>query len=149
MRTGSLAAMLALLSLLYLVAGCGGDEPAAPTAADVVGLWTATSYQYQSVPPDAAYDVIAYGGAATLDLQQDGDFELTVSPVGELSTTTYGFWELSGSTLGLTPQSLPYAWEFDAALSDGVLSLRGASVEHDFDHDDVPEAATLDMLLVR
>lgn len=134
---------------LGAAAGCGGDEPAAPPVEDVYGQWTAVEFEYQSVPPEDAVDIVAYGGTASLDLQQDGDFVLVVSPAGELSATTYGFWELSRDMMSLTPQGMPYAWEFDVALSGGALSLRGASVEYDFDHDGAPEDATLDMLLVQ
>lgn len=132
---------------LAIVAGCGGDDPVAPPVEDVYGQWTALECKYQSVPPETTVDIVAFGGTATLDLQQDGDFELVVSPVGELSTTTYGYWELSQDMMSLTPQGMPYSWEFAVALSDGKLSLRGASVEFDFDNDDVPEDATLDLLL--
>ncbi|NTV03958.1 hypothetical protein HGA89_03440 [bacterium] len=134
---------------LGVAAGCGGDEPAAPAVEDVQGQWTATAFEYRSVPPGDSVDIVAFGGTASLDLQPDGDFVLVVSPVGELSTTTYGFWELSRDLMSLTPQAMPYAWEFDVALSGGVLSLRGASVEYDFDNDGAPEDATLDMLLVK
>ncbi len=135
--------------LLSGVVGCGGDEPTAPPAEDLVGRWTATQYQYASVPPGTTMDVVAYGGTATLEFQQDGDFELVVSPPGVLSVTTYGYWELSRDLMSLTPQGMPFSWEFDVALNNGVLSLRGAAVEFDFDDDDVPEAARLDMLLVK
>jgi len=134
---------------LAAAAGCGGDEPAAPPVEDVYGQWTAVEFKYQSVPPETTVDIVAFGGTATLDLQQDGDFVLTVSPVGELSTTTYGFWELSRDMMSLTPQGMPFSWEFDVALNNGLLSLRGASVEYDFDHDQAPEDATLDMLLTK
>lgn len=134
--------------VLAFAAGCGGDEPTAPPIEDIYGLWTATEYAYQSVPPGTTVDIVAFGGTATLDLQQDGDFVLVVSPVGELSATTYGFWELSRDMMSLAPQGMPFTWEFDVALNNGVLSLRGASVEYDFDGDEVPQDATLDMLLV-
>ena len=91
----------------------------------------------------------AYGGSATLEFQEDGDFVLVVSPPGVLSTTTYGFWELNQDMMSLTPQGMPFAWEFDAALINGALSLRGASVEYDFDGDYAPDDATLDMLLAK
>jgi len=132
---------------LSIAAGCGGDDPVAPPIEDVYGRWTALECKYQSVPPETTVDIVAYGGTATLDLQEDGDFELVISPIGELSATTYGFWELSQDLMSLTPQGMPFSWEFDVALSDGRLSLRGASVEFDFDNDEVPEDATLDMLL--
>jgi hypothetical protein len=138
---------MALFTALSLAAGCGGDDPVAPLVEDVYGQWTAVEFEYQSVPPGAIVDIVAYGGTATLDLQQDGDFVLVVSPVGELSATTYGFWELSQDMMSLTPQGMSFSWEFDVALIDGDLSLRGASVEFDFDNDEVPQDATLDMLL--
>lgn len=132
-----------------LVVGCGGDDGTAPSIESVLGVWTATQYQYTSVPPATTYDVVAYGGTATLEFQEDGDFVLVVSPPGVLSTTTYGFWDLSQDMMSLTPQGMPFSWEFDAALNNGALSLRGASVEYDFDGDHTPDAATLDMLLAK
>lgn len=138
---------MAAFTALSIAAGCGGDDPVAPPVEDIYGQWAAVEFKYQSVPPVTTVDIVAFGGSATLDLQQDGDFELLVSPVGELSATTYGFWELSQDMMSLTPQGMPFSWEFDVALIDGDLSLRGASVEYDFDGDEVPEDATLDMLL--
>ena len=138
---------MVVFTVLSVAAGCGGDDPTAPPIEDVYGRWTALECKYQSVPPETTVDIVAFGGTATLDLQEDGDFELVVSPVGELSVTTYGYWELSQDMMSLTPQGMPYSWEFDVALIDGKLSLRGASVEFDFDNDEVPESATLDLLL--
>ena len=139
----------AAFMIAFLVVGCGGDDATAPPIGSIVGAWTATMYQYTSVPPGTTYDVVAYGGIATLEFQQDGDFVLVVSPPGVLSTTTYGFWELNQDMMSLTPQGMPFAWEFDAALINGALSLRGAAVEYDFDGDYAPDSATLDMLLVK
>ncbi|MBA4378986.1 MAG: hypothetical protein C0395_10120 [Gemmatimonas sp.] len=136
-----------VFTALTIATGCGGDDPVAPPVQDVYGQWTAVEFKYQSVPPETTVDIVAFGGTATLDLQEDGDFELVVSPVGELSATTYGYWELSQDMMSLTPQGMHFSWEFDVALVDGKLSLRGASVEFDFDNDEVPEDATLDMLL--
>jgi hypothetical protein len=135
--------------LAAALAGCGGDEAAAPAVGEVAGLWHATEYAFESVPPGTTVDVVAIGGSASLDLQQDGDFVLVVAVPGELETTTYGIWEMSRDLMSLTPQGMPFSWQFDLALNANVLSLRGASVEYDFDFDDVPEAATLDMSLVK
>ncbi len=140
---------MTVFTVLSIAAGCGGDDPVAPAIEDVYGQWTAVEFKYQSVPPETTVDIVAFGGTASLDLQEDGDFELVVSPVGELSVTTYGYWELGQDMMSLTPQGMPYSWEFDVALIDGKLSLRGASVEFDFDNDEVPEDATLDMLLAQ
>ena len=103
-----------------LVVGCGGDDGTAPPIESVVGAWTATQYQYTSDPPGTTYDVVAYGGSATLEFQQDGDFVLVVSPPGVLSTTTFGIWDLSQDMMSLTPQGMPFSWEFDAALINEI-----------------------------
>lgn len=148
MRTNWPVCALALL--FGAVAGCGDDEPSGPAPEEITGTWNATKAEYvMSEPPNTAVDLVALGGSVTLTLGEGGDFEFVVTPPAEASFTTNGTWTLGGETLSLTPEGMPFSWQFDVALSGDSLGLSGASVEYDFDDDGTPEQATLNLLFVR
>lgn len=129
--------------------GCGNDEPAGPEPEAITGLWNATRVEYVSRPAGSVVELVALGGSASLELAEPGGFTFTVMPSGEAPQTTTGAWQLDGDVLRLTPQGMPFSWEFDASLSAGELELTGASVEYDFDDDGSPEQATLNLALSR
>jgi hypothetical protein len=139
----------ALTVLVCALVGCSKDDPTGPKPEQITGAWTATRVEYVSVPPGTTVDLIALGGTATLTLAENSTFHYVVTPAAGSPTTTDGTWTLSGDMLNLTPQGMPFSWQFEATLSSGSLSMSGASVEYDFNHDSTPEQATLNLLFVR
>jgi hypothetical protein len=102
-----------------------------------------------SVPPGTTVELIALGGTATLTLGDDGAFHYVVTPSGEDPVVTDGTWALDGDMMNMTPQGMPFSWQFDVAFSGNTLGLSGASVEYDFNHDQTPDQAKLNLVFVR
>lgn len=147
MRTSRSATSLVLL--LGAAVACGEDS-AGPSQDDIVGTWEATVMEFVSVSaPVDTVDLIADGGSATLVLAANGTYTFTVTPVGDPPDVQTGTWELGGEVMTVSPTGLPFSYQFDVVLAGDTLSLSGADAEYDFDGDDVPEAAKLNLVLVR
>lgn len=135
--------------LLCAVLGCGDDNGSGPQPEQITGTWNATKVEYVSQPPGTTVDIVALGGSGVLTLDQPDAFQLVITPSGDLPDTTRGSWELDGDVMRVTPEGMPWSLEFDVAFSGDHLALTGASAEYDFDDDDTPEDATLNLAFVR
>ncbi len=129
--------------------GCSEDKSTGPQPEQITGVWNATRVEYVSIPAGTAVDLVALGGTGTLTLNDNDTFRLVVAPFAEAQRTTEGTWTLSSDILSLTPQGMLFSWQFDVAFSGDSLGLSGASVEYDFNEDDTPDQATLNLLLAR
>jgi len=135
--------------MVIAMIGCGDDESAGPEPAEITGTWNATEVEYVSIPPGTTVELIALGGTATLTLEASSTFHFVVTPASEAPQTTDGTWDLDGDTIEMTPQGMPFSWQFDVTFADDSLGLRGGHVEYDFDDDGTPEQAVLNLQLVR
>lgn len=83
------------LTFIFLLFSCNkddGEDPKLPdgpdfSISDLVGTWNATDlvFTYSGpapIPDPSSYDLIADGGTATITVQSNGRFTLTVTPPG-------------------------------------------------------------------
>jgi hypothetical protein len=109
------------------------------------GNYTATQFQYASVadPTNVNIDLVAVGGAVTVDLAADGSFSATLQLPGGPVVPFTGTISISGSTLTLTPATLVVVgpitldpadpFVFDSfTLSGNQLTLSSSDVTFDF-----------------
>lgn len=143
----TLASVLGLVLLLF--PACSDDGPSAPAADEIIGLWHATRMEYVGTGPSGSIDLVAAGATVDLDLAADARYELTVTWPAESPEVTTGGWSVSRDVMTFTVDGMPWSMQFDCRLADGVLHLDGADADRDLDGDGTPEAATLDMELVR
>jgi hypothetical protein len=139
--------LVLLLGLLFLgiCIGCGGDDTAGPSPASVVGTWQASKVEYVRQSPPMSVDLIGLGGSAELVLDADHSFIYTMTEAGQSPDVTTGTWQLGGEVMTVSPDGLSFSWQFEASLSGGTLKLTGADSEFDFDGDDVPDAAKMNL----
>jgi hypothetical protein len=143
---------IALLTLLLSTANScgGGDEANAPQPGQITGTWTATKIEYVGkASPSTTVDLISAGGAGTLVLNADRSYQLTVTPNNGQPMVTEGTWELDSDVMTMSPEGLPFDLQFDVGFSDDSLSLTGADAEYDFNGDQNPEQADLNMVFTR
>ena len=138
-----------LLVVSCLAFGCGDDNPAAPATQEVTGAWRATKVEYVGSGALGAYDLVADGAEIGLLLSADGTFRYTVTRPMANPQATDGTWNLGSDTMTLSPDGVPFAWQFDCTMASDVLKLTGADAEWDFNDDGTPEPAKLNLDLVR
>ncbi len=141
--------LLALLS--PFVAACSDDDPTGPSSTDLEGTWTVTRIEFVSVAdPGVSVDLMDEGVTATLALEADGDFFLTVVDPVEGEETFNGHWMYTDVlTLEHMGGQFVGEWQFDVSLTGNTLRLTGADAEFDFDNDDVDEPAKLNLTATR
>ena len=151
--------------ILFLF-GCSSDdgEEMSDTGpsfsiSELQGTWEATSlvFSYSGsgpVPDPSSYDVIADGGTATLVVQSNGRFTLTVRPAGASSESFSGrmYFE-DGEFFAIQfdddpPDDPTY---FGESLSGNTFTLNGGpdTAEWDFDGDDEDEPASVYLQFVK
>ena len=157
--------MSVFLALFVLACSSDDDEDAqldqGPDFAisALAGTWNATTltfaYSGTGTPPEPSfYDVIAYGGSATMTVQSNGRFTLTVMPNG-LPAESFGgrmYFE-DGEFFAIQfdddpPNDPTY---FGATLSGNTFSLNGGpdTAEWDFDDDGNDEPASVNLVFVK
>ena len=143
--------VVSALSLLSGVALACGDDAAGPSPSEITGTWQATHVEYVSVAqPTVSVDLIVDEDyTVTLVLAANGSYTFTQTPPGEPPQTSTGTWEVDGDVFDVAPTGTQYRLQFEIALSGNTLSLSGADAEYDFDGDDTPEDAKLNMVLTR
>jgi hypothetical protein len=130
------------------VLSCGGTDE--PSIASVSGLWTATRLEYVSVAdPAVKVDVIAAGGTATIDLNDNGMYTAVITPPGAAPETTTGTWSYTADTFTLVETGSSGNMTFDMSLGNDAMTLTGADTEFDFNDDGTDEPAKLNISLVR
>ncbi len=152
--------------LVFLFVSCSSDDEdvmadEGPSFAisDLQGTWEATSlvFSYSGqgpVPEPSSYDVIAEGGSATLVVQSNGRFTLTVRPAGEDTESFSGrmYFE-DGEFFAIQfdddpPDDPTY---FGETLSGDTFTLNGGpdTAEWDFDGDGEDEPASVFLRFTR
>lgn len=132
--------LVSALALLYAGGGVGcGDGGTGPqdTFADLAGTWRATLFRWTRVADPGAepVDLIALGGALTLEIGADGSLRMTTREVGADQTDTVlgsgrllegGILELE--TGGPAPVALEYRLTGDLLRLTGRLTVRAGGV---------------------
>ncbi|MFN8177903.1 MAG: lipocalin family protein [bacterium] len=136
---------LALLVLLGTWTGCGKDDTTGPSPQGVVGTWQATKIEYVQQSPPASVDLIALGATAQLVLDSDHTFVYTLTASGQSPDVNSGTWQLSGQVMTVSPEGMPFSWQFEITLAANKLTLTGADGEFDFNGDDVMEPAKMNL----
>lgn len=157
--------LLSSLFVLLLFACSSDDEngvsPEGPvfSISDLQGTWNATSlvFSYSGsgpVPEPNSYDVIAEGGSATMTVQSNGRFTLTVTPAGEAPETFSGLMYFEdGEFFAIQfdddpPDDPTY---FGESLVGNTFTLNGGpdTAEWDFDGDGNDEPASVLLIFER
>ena len=153
-----------LFVFLFVSCSDNGDDPISPVGpdfaiSDLQGTWEATSlvFSYSGqgpVPEPSSYDVVAEGGSATLVVQSNGRFTLTVRPAGEDTESFSGrmYFE-DGEFFAIQfdddpPNDPTY---FGETLSGNTFTLNGGpdTAEWDFDGDGQDEPASVYLSFTR
>ncbi len=135
------------------------DEGPSFAISDLQGTWEATSlvFSYSGqgpVPEPSSYDVVAEGGSATLVVQSNGRFTLSVRPAGEDTESFSGrmYFE-DGEFFAIQfdddpPNDPTY---FGETLSGNTFTLNGGpdTAEWDFDGDGEDEPASVYLSFTR
>ena len=154
------------LLFAFLIISCSSDDEEVQSdtgpdwaISELAGTWNATSLTFSfsgtgTVPDPNSYDVIADGGTATMVVQSNGRFTLTVMPMGEPAESFGGrmYFE-DGEFFAIQfdddpPDDPTY---FGATLSGNTFSLNGGpdTAEWDFDGDGIDESASVNLVLVK
>ncbi len=140
-----MASGLAMVSLLTLAA-CGSDN--GPSASDLVGTWSATSFVFTSTAdPGTSVDPIAGGATLTVVFTSGGGYTTTTTVPGSPDDVSTGTYAVSGSTITLTESgSSPTTLSGTFSLNGSTLTLHITSgIEFDFGSGE--EAATVNGIL--
>ena len=124
------------------------------SVSDFSGNWNATNAVFESLDGSLRVDIINVGGSATLAVQSNGRFTITLSVPGQASEVISGELGFNGDEYG---SSLIVIFDGDArddyelfniSLNNGVLSLSGQTT-FDFLNNGSETPATLDLTLER
>ncbi|WP_188369241.1 hypothetical protein [Muriicola marianensis] len=147
--------------VIFFIAGCdsgNGDDPKTDCGpsyciSDLAGTWNATELTFSACSGEGFFDLIAEGGSASLVIQTNGRFTLTVTfPDGSETFTGRMYFE----------DSTFFAIQFDEdppddptyfgdTLSGNTFRLNGGpeTAEFDFNDDGNDECASVDLTVVK
>ena len=139
---------LTLIAVSGVVYACGedtGTNGGGTTLADLAGNYTASQFEYtDDAGTFPAIDLVALGGAATVNLLADGSFTATLTLPGTTTAIPFsGTISISGTTLTLTVSATVNAGPIvlepndptvfnNFTLSGNQLTLSSTDVEFDF-----------------
>ncbi|GJM28290.1 MAG: hypothetical protein DHS20C17_09250 [Cyclobacteriaceae bacterium] len=146
--------------LLFFIFSCSSDEQEEfslvgtnTSIAAMSGNWNATSAIFSKpIGQVMEVDIVAEGGTATLNIQSNGRFNLTITQQGESPEITTGDLRFDEDLLVVFFDDDPGEWEyFGISHNDPNLSIddRNATGEFDFDGDGTLEPANLYFEFVR
>jgi len=112
-------------SVLLGALACDDDSPTAPTMAEVVGAYRATTLKVTAIP--ITQDVLKSGGSLTFDLVADGTLtgHLKVPSEG-VDQDFAGTWRLDGDEVDI--EDIP---EVDTFVEDLDFNVRGNTLRAD------------------
>lgn len=121
---------------------------------ELVGNWEATKAQFSV--NTVSVDVVELGGKASMSVQSNGRFTLTLDPVDRAAYTVRGemFWEKWQQTFhfSIVWDEYPDDWDTYGHTFDGTtFSFNGGTGtgEYDFNNDGDMEACSIHFILVR
>jgi hypothetical protein len=136
-----------LVTATALAAACeSSTAPEVPTLADLEGNFTASHAVYTSAADaNISRDVLAAGGAYTLQVHPGGQFTTTLERPGSTHLVRTGTLQVSGNRLAVTEKGATRMVEF--SLEGDVLTLNDPA--DTFDFGDGSEAARFEATLSR
>ncbi|MEP0134411.1 MAG: hypothetical protein ABJJ25_12900 [Eudoraea sp.] len=152
---------LFLISLISLTFSCSDDDDPEELTKDgpfeiseLAGTWEATKAQFSV--NTVSVDVVEDGGTASMTVQSNGRFTLTLDPVDRDAYTVSGemFWEEWQQTFyfAITWDDEPNDWDTYGHTYDGTtLTFNGGAEtgEYDFDNDGDMEACSIHFIFDR
>ena len=152
---------LFLISLISLTFSCSDDDDPEELTKDgpfeiseLAGTWEATKAQFSV--NTVSVDVVEDGGTASMTVQSNGRFTLTLDPVDRDAYTVSGemFWEEWQQTFyfAIAWDKYPDDWDTYGHTYDGTtLSFNGGAEtgEYDFDNDGDMEACSIHFIFDR
>lgn len=152
---------LVLISMLAWSLACSSDDETDALTKDgpfniseLAGNWEVTKAQFST--NTLSVDVVGDGGTASMTVQTNGRFTLTLDPIDRSAYTVSGemFWEEWQQTFyfAITWDDYPDDWDTYGHTYDGTtLSLNGGadSGEYDFNNDGTSEACSIHFIFVR
>ena len=150
-----------LISLISLTFSCSKDDDEGVLTKDgsfqiseLTGTWEATKAQFSV--STVSVDVVEDGGTASMSMQSNGRFTLTLDPVDRNAYTVSGemFWEEWQQTFNLSIvwDDDPDDWDtYGHTFVGTTLSLNGGTDtgEYDFNNDGDMEACSVHFIFVR
>ncbi len=122
---------------------------------ELAGSWEATSATF-SDGNTLFIDVINDGGSASMSVQSNGRFTLTIDPADRAAYTASGemFWELFEGNyfFAIEWDDYPGDWDtYGATLNATTFTINGGveSGEYDFDNDGTFETASIGFTFIR
>ena len=152
--------LMVVLLILFTACSKDGDEVSISldgpvlSVSDFSGTWNATTAIFENFDGSQRLEIVAEGGSATLVVQTNGRFSLTLNISGlgsEVISGELGFNEDEyGERLIVVFDGEPREdYEvFNISLNSGVLSLSGVTT-FDFTGNGTEEPATVDLVMVR
>lgn len=144
------------LARIILAAGAAlslacGDDETGPSAASLIGTWDATTAEFYllSDPTTRVEAISEFGSTVTVAFNADNTFEVEILTPGEPDDLWTGTWSMGGDVLTLEPDNITGEIQFDASLSDDILTLNGGHVLFDVDDDGTDDEAGLNLQLER
>ncbi|WP_222983810.1 hypothetical protein [Flagellimonas meishanensis] len=152
----SISKFIALLLLLFFVLSCSDDDGTSLegtdiSISDIQGNWNAIRaiFGLAGEGPVVEFDVLEEGGSATLAIQANGRFTLTLNIPGEGVDTITGQMSFDEDLLVVEFDDSPGESEFFGIQSTATtLSINGPA-EFDFDGDGTDEPAEVELDFVR
>jgi hypothetical protein len=154
-------AYIFLISLISLSFSCSKDDDLDELIKDgpfhiseLTGTWEATKAQFSV--NTISVDVVVDGGTASMSVQSNGHFTITLDPVDRNAYTVSGemFWEEWQQTFyfAIVWDNYPDDWDTYGHTYDGTtLSLNGGADtgEYDFNNDGDMEPCSAHFIFVR
>ncbi len=147
----SVRARAVAVALAAAVGACGSDKGTGPAPSGLAGVWRASKAEYVSAANSSTkVDVVALGGTLVLTLTSAGTFNVASTSPGEPAISWAGTYSASVDMISFNVTSgFAGTMEFDMTLNGNTLTLTGADSEFDFNGDDAPEEAKLNLVLAR
>lgn len=137
-----------LLALGLGAAACGDDEvgPGEWTIDDLVGTWVITQLEYTADDDtDQTFDVIEEGTTGTITINGNGNYTLTLSAPGPITSTTTGTFTIDDEGNVVDSNE---AGDLDISRSGDTITIRDESVTFDFDEDPATPEEGADLVMV-
>ena len=146
MRNLKLSALLLAIGLG--AAACGDDEvgPGEWTIDDLVGTWVITQLEYTADDDnEQTFDVIDEGTTGTIVINGNGNYTLTLSAPGPITSTTTGTFTIDDNGNVVDSNE---AGNVNIARSGDTITIRDESVSFDFDEDPETPDEEADVVMV-
>jgi hypothetical protein len=145
MRNLKLSALL--LALGIGAAACGDDEvgPGEWTIEDLQGTWVITQLEYTADDDDETFDVIDEGTTGSIVINGNGNYTLTLSAPGPITSTTTGTFTIDDDGNVVDSNE---AGNIDIMRSGDTITIRDESVTFDFDEDPETPEEGADLVMV-